>query len=153
MESQTKLPENLEVNLDQFIGTFKNAFDTEYCQRAIKYFSGIENTKAILNLNPAEPCINMQTTTYAKIKKNINKTEIKRFKEILRKTIIRMTKYIKGHKMIIEPTVIDDVISVKTITIGKGDYLPKYAGNLDIINCAAIAAGEHYAKEIQKNTY
>ena len=122
-------------------------------QRAIKYFSGIENTKAILNLNPAEPCINMQTTTYAKIKKNINKSEIKRFKEILRKTIIRMTKYIKGHKMIIEPTVIDDVISVKTITIGKGDYLPKYAGNLDIINCAAIAAGEHYAKEIQKNTY
>ena len=29
---------------------------------------------------------------------------------------------------------------------GLGDYLPKYAGNLDIINCAAIAMAEEYAK-------
>ena len=131
------------LNLDEYIST---------TQRAIKYFSGIKNSKAILNLNPAIPCINMQTTTYAQFKKkNINKIEIKKFKELLKLTIIRMTKYIKGHKMVIEPVVTDDVISVKTHTIGRGDYLPKYAGNLDIINCAAIAAGEHYAKEKQKN--
>ena len=86
-----------------------------------------------------------------KLKKDINKSELKKFKDILKLTIIRMTKYIKGHKIIIEPIVTDNVISVKTSTIGRGDYLPKYAGNLDIINCAAIAAGEHYAKEKQKN--
>jgi acetaldehyde dehydrogenase (acetylating) len=93
----------------------------------------------------------MQTTTYAQIEKNINKSELKKFKNILKLTIIRMTKYIKGHKIVVEPIVTDNVISVKTSTIGRGDYLPKYAGNLDIINCAAIAAGEHYAKEKQKN--
>jgi len=131
------------LNLDEYIST---------TQRAIKYFSGIKKTKAILNLNPAIPCINMQTTTYALFKKkNINMLEFKKFKDVLKSTIIRMTKYIKGHKMIIEPIVTDNVISVKTHTIGRGDYLPKYAGNLDIINCAAIAAGEHYAKEKQKN--
>ena len=127
------------LNLDEYI------YQT---QRAIKHFSGIKNAKAILNLNPAIPCINMQSTTYAKIgKKNINKSELKKFKSLLNTTIIRMTKYIKGHKMVIEPIVTDTVISIKTNTIGSGDYLPKYAGNLDIINCAAIAAGEHYAKE------
>ena len=49
--------------------------------------------------------------------------------------------------MIIDPIVNENVISVKTNTIGNGDHLPKYAGNLVIINCAAIAAAEHYAKE------
>jgi acetaldehyde dehydrogenase (acetylating) len=29
---------------------------------------------------------------------------------------------------------------------GLGDYLPTFAGNLDIINCAAIAAAEEFAK-------
>ena len=53
----------------------------------------------------------------------------------------------RGHKIIVEPTLIDDVLVVKTKTIGAGDYLPSYAGNLDIINCAAVAAGEYYAKK------
>ena len=131
------------LNLDEYIYT---------TQRAITYFSGIKNAKAILNLNPAIPYINMQTTTYAQIKKkNINKFELKKFKDVLKSTILKMTKYIKGHKMIIEPIITDNIISVKTSTVGRGDYLPKYAGNLDIINCAAIAAGEYYAKEKQKN--
>ena len=42
MDTQKPLPKNLEVNLDQFIGTFKNAFEPEYCQRAIKYFERMD---------------------------------------------------------------------------------------------------------------
>jgi acetaldehyde dehydrogenase len=34
--------------------------------------------------------------------------------------------------------------------LGLGDYLPKYAGNLDIINCAAIAVAEEYSKQKTK---
>jgi acetaldehyde dehydrogenase len=30
---------------------------------------------------------------------------------------------------------------------GLGDYLPAYAGNLDIINCGAIAMAEEYASK------
>ena len=42
MQSQNPLPKNLEVNLDQFVGTFKNAFEPEYCERAIKYFERMD---------------------------------------------------------------------------------------------------------------
>ena len=36
---------------------------------------------------------------------------------------------------------------IKNLAIGRGDYLPAYAGNLDIINCAAIAAAERFARQ------
>ena len=48
-------------------------------------------------LKSAIPCINMQTTTYAKIsKQKIKDFEFKKFK-LLKSTINKMTKYIKGH--------------------------------------------------------
>jgi acetaldehyde dehydrogenase len=34
---------------------------------------------------------------------------------------------------------------------GLGDYLPKYAGNMDIINCAAVIMAEEYAKHVGIN--
>ncbi len=127
------------LNLDEYI------YST---QRAINYFSGVKKCKAILNLNPAFPHINMETTTYAKIKgRKVSKSELNKFKKLLKSVISKLRKYVKGHKIIVEPTLIDDVLVVKTKTIGAGDYLPSYAGNLDIINCAAVAVGEHYAKK------
>ncbi len=128
------------LNLDEYI------YST---QRALNYFSGVKKCKAILNLNPAIPYINMETTTYAKIKgKKVSSLDLSKFKKSLKTLILKLRKYVKGHKIIVEPSLIDDVIVVKTNTIGAGDYLPSYAGNLDIINCAAVAAGEYYAKKI-----
>ena len=42
----------------------------------------------------------------------------------------------------------NDRIVVMVKVLGLGDYLPAYAGNLDIINCAAIALAEEYARAI-----
>ena len=39
-----------------------------------------------------------------------------------------------------------EMLHHELLLTGLGDYLPKYAGNLDIINCAAIAMAEEYAK-------
>jgi acetaldehyde dehydrogenase len=44
--------------------------------------------------------------------------------------------------MIVPPVYEQDRIVVMVRVTGLGDYLPSYAGNLDIINCAAIATAE-----------
>jgi acetaldehyde dehydrogenase (acetylating) len=58
----------------------------------------------------------------------------------------KIQAYVPGYKLEGGPVVVDGGIRVDLSVEGLGDYLPKYAGNLDIINCAAIAVAEHYAQ-------
>lgn len=122
------------LNLDEYIHT------TEH---ALKLFSGAKTTKAILNLNPASPCINMQTTVFAKIKKpNLEKSQ-----EAIKNITSKIQQYVPGYKIIMKPLIENDRLTVMVRVKGLGDYLPEYAGNLDIINCAAITVAEEYAKK------
>ena len=117
------------INLDEYIST------TEY---GIKYFTGVKKTKAILILNPASPCIDMVTTIMAKVENpNIYALKIE-----LEKMIIKVQGYVPGFEVILEPIIENGRIVVMFKITGAGDYLPKYAGNLDIINCAALAMAE-----------
>ena len=54
------------------------------------------------------------------------------------KTIKELKTYIPYYELVIPPTITDDVLVLSIKVKGSGDYLPEYAGNLDIINCAAI---------------
>lgn len=64
-------------------------------------------------------------------------------------TILRkIQQYVPGYKLEAGPVVVDGGIRVDLSVEGRGDFLPKYAGNLDIINCAAIAVAEHYAQSV-----
>jgi len=48
--------------------------------------------------------------------------------------------------MVMMPVINEDGILILSVRVkGAGDYLPKYAGNLDIINCAAIRVAERIA--------
>ena len=58
----------------------------------------------------------------------------------------KIRKYVPGYEVILGPLVENDRIVVMVRVRGLGDYLPAYAGNLDIINCAAIAMAEEYAR-------
>jgi acetaldehyde dehydrogenase (acetylating) len=121
------------ANLDEYIET---------TEAALKLFSGCKRSKAILNLNPAYPCIDMQTTIFAKVKQpNLEKLTIE-VDNIVRK----IQGYVPGYELLVRPTIENDRIVVMVKVRGLGDYLPNYAGNLDIINCAAIAMAEEYAK-------
>ncbi|MEN9917158.1 MAG: hypothetical protein RLY40_1090 [Pseudomonadota bacterium] len=120
------------INLDEYIHT---------TERAIKFFTGISNAKAILNLNPAFPCIDMQTTIFAKI----DGLDINEFIKMAEGIEKKVQSYVPGFKILLN-SLIEDNCTVMVQVKGQGDYLPDYAGNLDIINCAALAIAEKYAK-------
>ncbi len=120
-------------NLDEYVET---------TQAALKKFSGALKTKAILILNPAIPPIDMQTTIYAKI----DNPNIEKICESVADIVNKITQYVPGYKVLVAPTIEGNKV-VTTIKVhGAGDYLPQYAGNLDIINCAAILMAELIAK-------
>ncbi len=122
------------LNLDEYIET---------TEMGLKLFSGAKKTKAILNLNPALPCIDMQTTIFAKVKNPNMEALTKGINEMVKK----ISNYVPGYQLLIGPIYENDRIVVMVKAQGLGDYLPKYAGNLDIINCAAIAVAEEYARK------
>ncbi len=124
------------LNLDEYIHT---------TEQGIKHFSKALHAKAILNLNPAIPCINMQSTVFAKVK-DPNLPALKKAIEEMEQEI---KQYVPGYEIILKPILENDRIVVMLRVIGLGDYLPEYAGNLDIINCAAVAIAEEYAKKLQ----
>ena len=107
-------------------------------------FSGAKKAKAILNLNPAQPCINMQTTIFAKVK-DVN---IEALDKLVKNMVEKIKSYVPGYELLVAPIYENNRIVVMVKAEGLGDYLPKYAGNLDIINCAAIAVAEQYAKKL-----
>ncbi|MBI3891527.1 MAG: acetaldehyde dehydrogenase (acetylating) [Candidatus Wallbacteria bacterium] len=124
-------------NLDEYIHT---------TEKGIKAFSGSHRAKAILNLNPAQPCINMQTTILAKVE-NPN---IPGLQEALKKVLEMVQAYVPGYQVIVGPLIENGRIVTMVRVSGLGDYLPSYAGNLDIINCAAIATAEEFARNLRR---
>jgi acetaldehyde dehydrogenase len=127
------------LNVDNYIIT---------TQKAISQFTGCENNKVILNINPAEPCVDMQTTMFVEFTEiDLEKVRLK-----INKKIEDLKKYIPFYDLVIPPTIIENGILMLSVKIkSTGDYLPDYAGNLDIINCAAIKLTQIFALENEKN--
>lgn len=128
------------ANLDEYVDTTEDG---------LLKFSGAAKAKAILILNPATPPIDMQTTVYAKIKK----PDIVKISVSVNAMISKIRCYVPGYELLVPPEIVgEDIVMVTVKVRGKGDYLPKYAGNLDIINCAAIGVAEDIAKSILELT-
>jgi len=119
-------------NIDNYIETTENA---------IVKFSGVENCKAILNVNPAEPCVDMQTTIF--FKTNDSLSDLSLINNEISNLSKKLNEYISKYQINVPLSKVKDGIAAVNIKVeGSGDYLPSYAGNLDIINCAAIKALE-----------
>jgi len=113
-------------NIDQYIQSTENL---------ISLISDCKEVKVILVLNPAEPPIMMRTTIQMKVKAcdlDLVKTEVL---EIVNK----IKNYVPGYDLVVEPHFASKNILSGTVKVtGAGYVLPEYAGNLDIINAAAV---------------
>lgn len=126
------------------IGTRDNIDEyTQGTKEAIEQLADVATAKAIIILNPAEPPIFMHNTVYAKIKNP--KTSL--VKKEITTVVDEVTKYIPGYKITLNPVDENGRLTTMSEVIGLGDFLPVYAGNLDIMSCAAIAVAESYAKK------
>ncbi|HLD60192.1 MAG TPA: acetaldehyde dehydrogenase (acetylating) [Candidatus Bilamarchaeaceae archaeon] len=125
-------------NIDEYVQT---------TQDAIRYFSSVDKTKVILNLNPADPPINMHNTTYVEVNDDIDLPLLNiKLKEMVKK----IQSYVPGYNLFLGPLYKDGVITIMNEVVGLGDYLPKYAGNMDIMTCAALTVAEEYSKGMMK---
>jgi acetaldehyde dehydrogenase (acetylating) len=121
------------ANIDEYIET---------TETAVAHFSGAAAAKAILILNPADPSVNMQTTVFARVKD----PDMDALTRAADEMVARIQRYVPGYELVVPPLYEDGRVVIMVRVRGLGDYLPRFAGNLDIINCAAIAAGEEFAK-------
>jgi len=123
------------INIDEYI---------ENTEEALRLFTKCGKVKVILVLNPAQPCIDMQTTISAKVKG----PDMEKIRTAVSAMEKKIQAYVPGYKIVVPPVYENNRIVIMVRVRGLGDYLPSYAGNLDIINCAAIAAAEKYAADI-----
>jgi len=126
-------------NLDEYIQT---------TGMAVRQFSGAARSKAILNINPAEPCVDMQTTVMALVKS----PDVERFRTELDTIVNKVRGYVPGYEVLVGPTIENGRLFVMVRVRGLGDYLPTFAGNLDIINCAAVIAANEFATRSRRSS-
>jgi acetaldehyde dehydrogenase len=131
------------ANIDEF---------TRATSRGIETIGGADRGKAIIILNPADPPMIMRDTIFCAIPEDadtdaIAQAILKREKEI--------QEYVPGYRLLQEPqfdppSVINGGMARVSIFVeveGAGDFLPPYAGNLDIMTAAATKVGEEIAKK------
>lgn len=111
---------------------------------------GIENIgrarkgKAIIILNPAEPPIMMRDTVNVLLGNETAKKE--EIVQSIKEVVNEVQQYVPGYRLRQEPIIDGKQVTVFIEVEGAGDYLPPYAGNLDIMTAAAVKVAEEWAK-------
>ncbi|HJV24551.1 MAG TPA: acetaldehyde dehydrogenase (acetylating) [Aromatoleum sp.] len=124
------------ANLDEFTYTTSNAI----CK-----VGGARRGKALCIINPAEPPMIMRNTIYCLTD---DEPDHVRITESILQMIGEVQKYVPGYRLVNGPIYDGNKVSVFLEVAGLGDYLPKYAGNLDIMTAAATRTAEMFAEEI-----
>ena len=112
---------------------------------AVAEIGGADKGKAIIILNPAEPPIIMRDTVHCLVKDDPDEEAITKS---VHEMIKEVQKYVPGYTLKNGPVFDGKRVSIFLEVEGLGDYLPNYAGNLDIMTAAALRTAEMFAEEI-----
>ena len=127
-------------------GTRKNIDEfTRTTAGAVEKVGGAKKGKAIIIINPAEPPLMMRDTVHCLTEGEPQQDAIR---ESITDMIKEVQKYVPGYRLVNGPVFDGNRVSVYLEVEGLGDYLPKYAGNLDIMTAAAARTAEMFAEEI-----
>lgn len=127
-------------------GTRKNIDEfTRTTAGGVEKVGGAKKGKAIIILNPAEPSLIMRDTVHCLLESEPDQQKIT---DSIHAMIKEVQKYVPGYKLVNGPVFDGKRVSVFLEVEGLGDYLPKYAGNLDIMTAAAARTAEMFAEEM-----
>jgi acetaldehyde/propanal dehydrogenase len=125
------------ANIDEF---------TETTALGIEKVGGAKKGKAIIILNPAEPPLMMRDTVHCL---TVDKPDEEAITKSVHKMVEEVKKFVPGYKLKNGPVFDGNRVSIFLEVEGLGDYLPKFAGNLDIITAAATKIAEQMAEKIK----
>ncbi|HJS12112.1 acetaldehyde dehydrogenase (acetylating) [Sphingopyxis sp.] len=127
-------------------GTRKNIDEfTRTTSGAVVKVGGADTGKAIVVVNPAEPPLMMRDTVYCE---TIDEPQVDAITRSVLEMIAEVQKYVPGYRLKNGPTFEGKKVSIFLEVEGLGDFLPKYAGNLDIMTAAAARTAEMFATDI-----
>ena len=131
-------------------GTRKNIDEfTRTTAGAVEKVGGAKKGKAIIVINPAEPPLIMRDTVHCLVDGTPKAAEIEASVHAM---LAEVQQYVPGYRIVNGPVIDGDRVSIYLEVEGLGDYLPKYAGNLDIMTAAAARTAEMFAQEILAGT-
>ncbi|MBB3664824.1 MULTISPECIES: acetaldehyde dehydrogenase (acetylating) [Prauserella salsuginis group] len=132
------------ANIDEF---------TETTAHGLEVVGGAERGKAVIIINPMDPPMIMRDTVFCAIDPDADREAVA---QSIHDTVRRVQEYVPGYTLKAEPQFDDPRpdwngrarVGVFLEVAGGGDYLPAYAGNLDIMTAAAARVGELVAERI-----
>ena len=133
-------------NIDEF---------TDTTARGLERIGGASRGKAVIVLNPAEPPVLMRNTIYG----IVEESDPEELRKSIEEMVARIQEYVPGYRLRAKPLVEDlpgrqrKKVTLYVEVEGAGDYLPRYAGNLDIMTSAAVKVGEEIGKDLKAGTW
>ena len=132
-------------------GTRKNIDEfTRTTARGVELIGGAQKGKAIIVINPAEPPLIMRDTIHCL---TLDEPDQAAITQSVHDMVAEVQQYVPGYTLKNGPVFDGNKVSIYMEVAGLGDFLPRYAGNLDIMTAAGLRTAEMYAEQILAGTF